>query len=93
MALKFDLYLGDWPTRYGGVRKVVKGAIPRILNVAPEGSFKATAKNKVYIVIKRDVFKYDLYVKDIRKVSNEYVSIGDFRTEKKVKEAIELLAK
>ena len=25
MALKFDLYLGDWPTRYGGVRKVVKG--------------------------------------------------------------------
>jgi hypothetical protein len=93
MALKFDLYLGDWPARYGGVRKVIKGAIPRVLNAAPDGSFKATAKNKVYIVIKRDTFKYDLYVKDLKKVGNEYVSIGDFRTEKKAKEAIELLAK
>ena len=91
MALKFDAYFGDWPARYGGVRKVVKGVIPRILTVAPSGSFKATAKNKLYLVI--HTRGYDLYVKNLKKVSNEYVSIGKFTSEAKAKEAIELLAK
>jgi hypothetical protein len=93
MALKFDLYLGDWPARYGGVRKVIKGAIPRVLNVAPDGSFKATAKNKVYIVIKESPRKYVGYIKNLANPANEYIKAFTFDTEAEAKKMIKIIVK
>jgi hypothetical protein len=93
MALQFDLYLGDWPARYGGVRKVIKGAIPRVLTVAPSGSFKAIAKNKLYLVIKESPKRYVGYIKNLANPGNEYIKAFTFETAAEAEKMIKNIVK
>lgn len=93
MALTFDMYLGDWPARYGGVRRVIKGAIPRVIYQAPEGSFKATAKNKLYLVIKESPTKYVGYIKNLSNPSNSYQKAFTFTTAAEAKKLINIIVK
>lgn len=76
MALKFDKYLGSWG-RY---------------SQAPSGSFKCTAKGKVYVVINSSVGSYSLHVREL-KPGSTFIRVGEFGSAAKAKQAIKLLAK
>ena len=93
MALKFDNFVGEWPKKYGGVIKMGKGVTPSSLTFAPKGSFKATANNKVFVVIKESASEYVGYIKNLSNVNNQFLRAFTFSTPAEAKKLINIIVK
>jgi hypothetical protein len=93
MALKFDNFVGEWPKKYGGVIKMGKGVAPSSLTFAPKGSFKCTANNKVFVVIKESADEYVGYIKNLSYAGSTFMKAFTFKTAAEAKKLINIIAK
>jgi hypothetical protein len=77
MALKFDNYT----SAFGAYEK------------APKGSFKSTANNKAFVVIKESSNEYVGYIKNLANSGNKFQKAFTFKTAAEAKKLINIIAK